>query len=377
MIYICKCVKYIVSIKVYKIIIIITIVLKIIMGIPSYFSHIIKNYSNIIRNISHFINNNIDLPHLYMDCNSIIYDSVHILEKDASIKKEDFEDVLIKSVIVKIEEYISFIKPTKTIFIAFDGVAPMAKIDQQKKRRYKNQFMKKYFGDETINTFDTNQITPGTPFMEKLSLEMETYFKKEKYDIEELIVSTANESGEGEHKIFDHIRKKNNIMDKIALYGLDSDLIMLSILNKKHYENIYVFRETPEFIKSAIPIEIVKNNPSQMLFLDIGYLANCINIEMESKYPDPNRTNDYVFMCFFLGNDFLPGFPAFNIRTHGLQVLLDTYRNHIGAYYNRFFISKETERIEWKNVDIFISELAKIEHELLIREHKYRSKFNG
>ena len=45
------------------------------MGIPSYFSYIIKNYANIIRSLQSFPPGSFD--HLYMDCNSIIYDSYH------------------------------------------------------------------------------------------------------------------------------------------------------------------------------------------------------------------------------------------------------------------------------------------------------------
>ena len=47
------------------------------MGIPSYFSFIVKNYSNIIKNLSYFYDVNNQLDHLYMDCNSIIYDAVN------------------------------------------------------------------------------------------------------------------------------------------------------------------------------------------------------------------------------------------------------------------------------------------------------------
>jgi 5'-3' exonuclease len=312
-----------------------------------------------------------------MDCNSIIYDSVHLLEKDAGQElPTDFEYKLIKMVIAKIEEYICFIKPTKTVYIAFDGIAPMAKLEQQKKRRYKNAFMKKYFGDDTKMSFDTNQITPGTPFMDKLSADIENHFNinRNKYGVVDLIVSTANEDGEGEHKIFHHIRDKNNTMDSIALYGLDSDLIMLSLLNREYSENIFIFRETPEFLKSSIPIEIIKDNPSKILFLDTQYLANCINLEMESRYPDIHRVNDYVFLCFFLGNDFLPGIPSLNIRTHGLQVLLDTYRKYIGAYHDRYLISKDTKTIEWNNVKIIAEEIGKIERDLLLKEEMLRSK---
>jgi 5'-3' exonuclease len=43
------------------------------MGIPSYFSYIVKNHANIIKKISDYT---IQVNNLYLDCNSIIY--VHI-----------------------------------------------------------------------------------------------------------------------------------------------------------------------------------------------------------------------------------------------------------------------------------------------------------
>ena len=48
------------------------------MGIPSYFSQIIRKYAKILKNINQVNDNKEDrLTHLYMDCNSIIYDSYH------------------------------------------------------------------------------------------------------------------------------------------------------------------------------------------------------------------------------------------------------------------------------------------------------------
>ena len=74
------------------------------MGIPSYFSHIIRNYSNIIRNLKHFNDNDMALHHLFMDCNSIIYDSVRSVEY--SNNDIEFEEKVINIIIKQIENYI-------------------------------------------------------------------------------------------------------------------------------------------------------------------------------------------------------------------------------------------------------------------------------
>ena len=80
------------------------------MGIPSYFSYIIKNYSNIIRNYKDIKESIFLVQYLFMDCNSIIYDEFHKMEEDIIAKnmsKEDIEKELITNIINKISYYIT------------------------------------------------------------------------------------------------------------------------------------------------------------------------------------------------------------------------------------------------------------------------------
>jgi 5'-3' exonuclease len=315
-----------------------------------------------------------------MDCNSIIYDAVKNINSE-NMTNEDFENAIIDVVIVEIQKYIEIVKPTNTVFIAFDGVAPFAKMNQQRTRRYKSQFMNgKNISKENENntslSWNTSAITPGTAFMENLSKRIEYSFihTEKKYNVKSMIVSGPNEIGEGEHKLMDFIRCGKLANETIAIYGLDADLIMLSIFQKKYCQNIYVFREAPEFIKSSIPVEI-QNGIYNLYFLDIELLSQSILKEMQCEDNDLLRIYDYVFLCFLLGNDFLPHFPAMNIRTHGIQALMDIYRLYIGNHNGRFFISNKN-KIQWKNVGIFINEIAKREHEFLVNEYFVRDKFD-
>jgi len=344
-----------------------------------------------------------------MDCNSIIYDSVHSLEKDINDgKKEtnDFENDVIDMVIQKIDTYVDFIRPTGTLFIAFDGVAPFAKMEQQRTRRYKSWFLSKISfcegfakplggakprssldvtdrrsvkstddDKEKRISWNTSAITPGTNFMNNLSLRVKQAFlnKETKMKVNKIIVSGSDDKGEGEHKMYQHIRDIRNINDNIAVYGLDADLIMLSIFHLKYSKNIYVFRETPEFFKNMIPEEAASNEPH---FLDIRQLSVSILCEMNCKFSDQHRINDYVFLCFFLGNDFLPHFPAMNIRTHGITALLDIYRINIGNKKDKYFICPLTNKIQWQNVGEFLKEVAKNEKQFLLCEYNVRKKFD-
>ena len=94
------------------------------MGIPYYFSHIIKSRPDIIRKL---IGANVLINNFFLDSNSIIYDVFHKMEKENQkhTSKKETENYIIQLVILKIESYINQVKPSKLVFIAFDGVAPM------------------------------------------------------------------------------------------------------------------------------------------------------------------------------------------------------------------------------------------------------------
>jgi len=344
------------------------------MGIPSYFSHIIRNYSNIIRAWKDFTYRQIDM--LFMDCNSIIYDAVHSIPYD-KIQNDDYENRIIQQVVLSIEKYILTIQPTSTLIIAFDGVAPFAKMEQQRTRRCRTAHIKSHLLHTDTNGWDTSAITPGTNFMITLSKRVQYAFEnmENKYNVANIIVSGANEPGEGEHKLFDHLRKHPSVEANIALYGLDSDLIMLSLFHLQHCRNIYIFREAPEFLKHYFPID-PSSPPDMPYFLDMKILASSILNEMKCACYDSHRIYDYIFLCFFLGNDFLPHFPAMNIRTHGIQVIMDVYRSFIGNRPHSFIIDKQNT-IQWKYVNKLVYEIAKKEHELLTIEYDARAKHDS
>ena len=130
------------------------------MGIPYYFSYLIKNHSTIISKLNDLHN----IDNLFIDSNSLIYDSLNFNEFS---NLSQFENYIIKNVILKIEEIINIINPSENIYIAFDGVPPFAKINQQKNRRYKSAYQNKIFNKKIL--WDTCAITPGTLFMTNLN----------------------------------------------------------------------------------------------------------------------------------------------------------------------------------------------------------------
>ena len=147
------------------------------MGIPSYFKYVVQKHRNILKKYT----SSLLIDNFYMDCNSVIYDCVRELPKNCN----NIESELIKRTCIKIEEYILMISPSKRVFIAFDGVAPVAKLEQQRNRRFKTQFEKEVMGELGVQRQDigwsTASITPGTQFMDKLAAGTKKYFKASRF----------------------------------------------------------------------------------------------------------------------------------------------------------------------------------------------------
>ena len=352
------------------------------MGIPSFFSYIIHEHSGVLCKRKNLMQTNTKFRRLYLDCNSILYDCYR--EIPLSEPLDSFESILLEKTGRQIEKYIYDINPDETVYIAFDGVAPVAKMEQQRTRRYKswfetcitNNIEHKAFADEFSSGKTTSMFTPGTSFMNRLSLYMKQKFlnKENKYRVRQIIVATPDEPGEGEHKLYTHLRQ--NPTDKpCAIYGLDADLMMLSLFHISFCANMYIFREAPQFAQNLLKTKDVhKDEP---IFIDVAKLGRSISHEMRCSDPDPHRMYDYVFLCFFLGNDFLPHFPSLNIRTSGITTLLDTYRANMGKKKECFLITKSNPpQIQWQEVSRLIVELAKNEKNYICQEYSIRKKWD-
>ena len=96
------------------------------MGIPAYYSYLIKNFKKIIVKKERL---NKKVQNFYLDSNSIIYNCLATLKE---VKKHEIVNILIKEVCLQIDKYIKDVGPNKLVYISFDGVAPVAKLKQQK-----------------------------------------------------------------------------------------------------------------------------------------------------------------------------------------------------------------------------------------------------
>ena len=306
------------------------------MGIPVYFKTIISEYEETIL-LKDKLNN---CHSLFLDLNCAIH---------PCCQNESDESIMIQKIITKIESLINYTNLTDLLFIAIDGVPPKGKMKQQRMRRYKSVLENK--------KWDTNAISPGTFFMKKLNNSINTWINNSNYDFK-IIFSDSNERGEGEHKIL-HYLKNNTINENSVIYGLDADLIQLSLVSKK--DNIYLLRERTEYN--------IENTQNEYIYLMIDKLK--LYIEKEVKNID-----DYIFICFFLGNDFINHIDSINLRYNGYDLLINTYKKlqeRYGGYF-QLIDFKQEYCIHLTFLKEFISELSLEENNSLKNIDNIRNK---
>jgi len=353
------------------------------MGVPGFFKWLLVKYKN-----RDFIKNkyeiNQELDSLLIDTNCLLHPQCFKILNDNphSNDHDKLEDKMIKQCIKYLDEVINFINPTKEVYIAIDGVAPVAKMKQQRQRRYKSVNDKILFDnikkkhDKEITTYWNNSaITPGTKFMKKLTNRIINYCKELKNNKNiKIIFSTAETPSEGEHKLLQHIRNSNNNY-KYVVYGLDADLIFLSLSANK--DNIYLMRESNE---------INKNNKEIFNLVDIDILKNCI-IEQVSDIMSKNDLEkdkiirDFIFICYFLGNDFLPHIPSIDIKCfdknniNGLDLVLQAYANTYESLNQYLIIYDDKIEYNIEFLQLFLDYLSSFEEEFFIKMYNNKKKF--
>ena len=345
------------------------------MGIPSFFAHLVRNHSQCIRPIDHAF-----APgYLFLDANSIIYDCVYKLcrsigSADHTPSEEEFVSLILRETLVTIELYSTDIGPSELLFVAFDGNPPAAKLYQQRARRHKSQLTNAVLSrtaEEVPYRWDTTQITPGTRFMNTLMSFLSEELPKMSTKAR-VVLSGSNVPGEGEHKIFSHLRDNADTIGRdadVVIYGLDADLIMLSLNHLSLFPRILLYRETPAFI-AQIDRDL---DPDTLYTIDLAELgrATAMQLAGAGSRRGEDLVQDYILMCFLLGNDFIPHTPSVCIRSNGIEVLLSAYRTC--SKRNEKFALTEGGRIQWRHLREFFNELKRDEHVRIKEEAKSRN----
>ncbi|XP_007421458.1 5'-3' exoribonuclease 2 isoform X1 [Python bivittatus] len=369
------------------------------MGVPAFFRWLSRKYPSIIVSCteekpkecngikipvdtSKPNPNEVEFDNLYLDMNGIIHPCTHPEDKPAPKN----EDEMMVAIFEYIDRLFNIVRPRRLLYMAIDGVAPRAKMNQQRSRRFraskegvetveeKQRIRQEILGkggflppEEIKERFDSNCITPGTEFMDNLAKCLQ-YYIADRLNNDPgwkkitVILSDASAPGEGEHKIMDYIRRQraqpnHDPNTHHCLCGADADLIMLGLAT--HEPNFTIIRE--EFkpnkpkpcglcnqfgheIKDCQGLPKEKQGEhdqfadcppgmeQEFIFIRLCVLREYLERELTmASLPftfDVERSiDDWVFMCFFVGNDFLPHLPSLEIREGAIDRLVNIYKN--------------------------------------------------
>ena len=330
---------------------------------------------------------------LYLDMNGIIHNCSHNNNEDANFRIT--EEQIFLQVFAYIEHLFSKIKPRKLFFMAIDGVAPRAKMNQQRSRRFraaKDQndrvLEAKRKGedippdDDGSEPFQSNVITPGTPFMARLTANLKYFINKKitedaNWRGVQVVLSGHEVPGEGEHKVMEYIRlakaqPEYNPNTRHCLYGLDADLIMLGLLS--HDPHFCLLRE--EVLFGPAKARAKKGLESTNFYLmHLSLLREYLDIEfsdLKSAMPSENPydleriIDDFILITIFIGNDFLPHLPDLHINEGALNLLFGIYKKVLpsaGGYLN------EHGQLNNRRLQLVLDELAVFEREKFEEEN--------
>jgi 5'-3' exoribonuclease 2 len=442
------------------------------MGIPSMFRWISKKYPKIVSqvieeqpqdvgglkipvDVSGPNPNGEEFDNLYLDMNGIVHPCSHPEDRPPPQNEEEMMIEIFKYT----ERVFNMVRPRKILMIAvgkslspnpiilinstflacymptkeslLDGVAPRAKMNQQRSRRFRSaqeakekdadkaellKMLKSQSGghvddstSDSMNkkTWDSNAITPGTPFMDILAASLR-YWTAYKLNTDpawanvKVIISDAQVPGEGEHKIMEFIRSQrssaeHNPNTRHVIYGLDADLIMLGLAT--HEPHFRVLREDVFFQEShARACRICgqkghearecrgqpkekdgefdeKDRPHPLkpfIWLHVSILREYLEAELyvqnqPFRFDLERAIDDWVFMCFFVGNDFLPHLPSLDIREDGIDTLIAIWRDNIP--YMGGYLTKDGH-VDLERAQLILNGLAKQEDAIFRRRRQ-------
>ncbi|XP_024519073.1 5'-3' exoribonuclease 2-like [Selaginella moellendorffii] len=394
------------------------------MGVPAFYRWLTRRYPLIIADAVEddlaALSGGLEYDNFYLDMNGIVHLCFHPEGKPAPLSYDEVFHCIFQC----IDRLVAIVRPRKLLYMAIDGVAPRAKMNQQRSRRFRaakealevRSFLCFLFHllelscyhfqvQKRGETSDSNVITPGTEFMALLSDALSQYVQlrlseSPGWQRMKVILSDANVPGEGEHKIFYFIRMQRNLPGfdpntRHCLYGLDADLVMLALAT--HEVHFSILREVPCPRKCYLCGEVghiakhcdgtqkstlEETEDVSYQFLHIWLLREYLELELKIADADFERiVDDFVFICFFVGNDFLPGLPTLDIRQGAIGMLLSVYKQE---FSNMSGYLTETGEVNLRSLEYFLEMVGQIEDGIIQKQFQkswkatyYEEKFGS
>lgn len=294
--------------------------------------------------------------HLLFDYNSLLY---HALRSSSTPSSDapTSDDTVIPTIIRYTSKWIRTVDASQSVYVAIDGPVPMAKMACQRRRRYKRVFEDAYrarVDPSRAETFDTTKFTPGTAFMDKFVGRLVPFLRVSVGT--HVTVSDHHVPGEGEQKLMKQLRRIPP-NEPVCIYGLDADLIVLSLLSD--HPNLFLARDTEDGVE-LLSVEACRDALFDRVIDALERADSTV------RWRTHVRVDRIIAdLCFWMqcgGNDFVPGLFAWTIRNVGLDPFIETYARVIGPRLRRekggYVIDETRKIIDWTAWRAMIDRMA-------------------
>eukprot|EP00796_Vickermania_ingenoplastis_P008709 gene8709-6125_t len=197
--------------------------------------------------------------HFLLDMNCIL----HL----AFDNKQPYLASWIENIKRQLAKLFSLFRPSKTVTIVFDGVAPLGKLLQQRERRKDLPLCKEFLGPEYAKkrtVLAHEEMTAGSPLLavceETLKVWLPTIINDQESDVR-IHWSPSTEPGEGEIKIsavlrtfFDDGVARGS--DSFTILGNDSDLVFISLVATPYQ---YLSVVNPETLNITLVSQLIQH----------------------------------------------------------------------------------------------------------------------
>lgn len=310
------------------------------MGVPQFFSYILNNYPAAVTSKQDQAGLKLDM--VYLDGNALLYpiaDTTKIPEEIAW------------NLLQVAQSYARYYRCKCSIYM--DGPAHMAKIRQQRLRRFLYDPTIVVFSQVTevgervgevpvpstvksevlgydvpaMIEWSPAMFTPGTQMMESIHQYVLAHIREYK-DIE--IYSSFYEAGEGEHKIIKHIKDTSLLRSRqnpyrAGIVGKDADLLLLSMgITTGEGWNVqpYVIRHNDRLGDSGKSDGYTPEDP--IYTVDCSMLRE--RILASFSLPQSSIWN-FIVSTFIMGNDFFPSIPELSDVYRTIPIILSISPN--------------------------------------------------
>ncbi|XP_037555677.2 5'-3' exoribonuclease 2 homolog [Dermacentor silvarum] len=326
------------------------------------------------------------------------------------------ENQIMKDIFDYIDRVFKIVRPRRLLYMALDGVAPRARMNEERSRRFKGaqESEQRATKEASLRSaleergerlppecpdFDANCIMPGTDFMERVTKSLHFYIHQrlncdDSWKDVQVVLSDSKVPGEGKQKIMDFIRTQKGRPNydpntKHCIYGPDADLIMMGLV--MHAANITIMKEDHRFdIKfcrlcqqtghdmdrcEGLPDDRQEQAPTPevpLAFVHINVLRDQLARDLrvhDAPFPfDQERAiADWVFLCLIVENDFLPNLPSLSVSENAVERLENIYKETLCKLKGYL---TEDGRVQLTRFEALMNELAKSEEDIFWRRRR-------